>query len=576
MSFKYEINGQTVEFDKEPTEADIDEVASSSTNGEISTEAPSLFTPANLPEQNISTPSSSQTSPLNIAERFKYSFGNQQGRRNYLEKRFPDRKISELKSGKLAVDGIPIDPEGFGLADLPGDIVDVSDELVRLSGQMIGALKGSVIAPVAGTIAGGALGRATGQIAVETIGRAFNMQQEEVGQVVKDIALEGAFGGVGEGFGIALKGVSPPAVKFLRNFSKNLTRLGRKTEQTLLNFTGGMQQRNIERLQIRGASNILTKENLSDDALLKVGEQIQSAASSARARLGQAVESGKGIIRNIDTPNIDVSDLKTQFATNLQKAGLLDRNFKPMLPELGKLDEGQKELVKIFDVLKKHTKISPAKALQWRTELDRIIKFSEVGKISITDFENSIAQGLRSGLKNKLISVSDEFAKANENFANFAKIEEMLKGKLDLQRVESFLKNVFTGPQVFEDTLLKLNQFSSPEKTFIPKLRDIVAARDFASTTFRGIRTGIFSGIAGQMFGGTQAILPSLGVGIALSTPRVSGNIIASRQLLNRLISRGTDKTGKEITNISPKLLSSLLSKARSAPITNVNNAGLE
>ena len=183
MPFKYEINGQVIEFDREPTEADIDEVASQIQQPQQQT--PDIFTSAQLPEQQLTQPQ--MQSPLNLFERFKYSFGNEAGRKEYLQARFPDRQISKLKSGKFAVDGIPIDPEGFNFSDLVGDIVDVSDELVRIGGHIIGAAKGTAIAPGAGTIVGGGLGRAGGQAAVETIGRAFGMQQEEIGQVAKDI-----------------------------------------------------------------------------------------------------------------------------------------------------------------------------------------------------------------------------------------------------------------------------------------------------------------------------------------------------------------------------------------------------
>jgi len=281
--------------------------------------------------------------------------------------------------------------------------------------------------------------------------------------------------------------------------------------------------------------------------------------------LGKAVETGKGVIRNIHKSSIDITDIRNNYGAELQRVGLLDKAFKPIAPQIGKLDAGQKQMVSIFNLLKRNKNISPAKALQWRTELDRIIKFNQAGKITITDAENVVAQGLRRGLKNKLVEVSDDFAKANQDFAAFAQMEEMLKGKLDLQRTEGFLKNIFTGPQVFEDNLIKLNRLVGADKTFLPQLRNVVAARDFASTTFRGIRTGILSGLLGSfgfVSGGPLGAIPAAAAGAVLSTPRLAGKSIASRQALVSLFGRTVEKGFEKGAQLTPRMLAILISKA--------------
>jgi len=244
-----------------------------------------------------------------------------------------------------------------------------------------------------------------------------------------------------------------------------------------------------------------------------------------------------------------------------------------MKPEVGKLGAGQKMLLNIWKKLRTKQKISPNQALRWRTELDRLIKFNDKGVIAITNAENTLAQAMRSELKNKLIQVSPEFAKANASYANFIQLEDMLGGKIDdITKAENFLKKIFTGPQVFEDALIDLNNKVAPADRFMSKLKDVVAARDFASQTFRGIRTGIFSGLPGQMFGGGNAILPGAALGIALSTPKVAGKVIGTRQLLNRLVGRANIKGIQHAPAITSRILSSLISRAMTDVKKNKNN----
>src|SRR3990167_9745995 len=110
-------------------------------------------------------------------ERTKYSFGDEQGRKGYLEEKYPNRNIRQLPNGKFSVNGVPVDPEGFDL----GDIADVTDEIVRLGFQLKGASEGAAAGVAAGSpgalfgmipmgtagaIGGSAAGRASGQAAV--------------------------------------------------------------------------------------------------------------------------------------------------------------------------------------------------------------------------------------------------------------------------------------------------------------------------------------------------------------------------------------------------------------------------
>jgi len=560
MAFKYEINGQIIEFDKEPTEADIDDAVA-----QLGGQQQTGLTTAQFPE----APQTGRDLGLSFLQkaglRGRLAFGDDpEFVQNFLQQKFPDREVTKLEGRKFALDGVPIDPGDFSVPEMILDVVDISDELIRLGGQIGGGALGTAGGP-AGIIGGGAIGRAGAQGVVEVAGRALGVQGgEELAQVAKDIAREGAIGGIGEALGLGLRAVSKPTGKFLRKFWHGIAKKGKSAEQIVINFTSGAERESIKHLQLRGAK-VLTDANLSDDALLRVGQKIQKAAIKARNKLGEAVRTGKGVVKNIHDKSIDITDLADDFGRKLQEVGLLDRNFRAIAPEIGRLDKGQSQLVGIFELLRSKNKISPARALGWREQLDRLIKFNDAGKITLTGGEDFIAKSLREQLKQKLIGISDDFARANSDFDAFGQIADLLKGKLDDKTVENFLKSTFSGQHIFEEGLKRLNRVVSIEDTFMPKLRDVLAARSFAKTTFSGIRTGIFSGLLGSLgfgaAGGFGGVLPAVGAGIILSTPRLAGKAILRRQATARLLQSLLQKGAQRAQPIIPKVTSSLLNR---------------
>ena len=578
MPFTYEINGQDVEFDREPTEADIDEAASQL--GGQQQQQQTGFTQVPIEQPQPQPQGDLGLSFLGKAAlRGKLAFGDDPAQvQSFLQQRFPDREIKQIQGRKFSVDGIPIDPGEFSIPEMALDVIDISDEIVRLGSQIFGAAKGAVIGlpggpggAAAGAIIGGGVARAGGQAAVEAIGRGFGVQGAEgVGEIAKEIAIEGAIGATGEALGLGLRAISRPMGRFLRNFWNKIAQKGRVGEQMLVNFTSGAERESIARLQRVGV-RVLNDENLADDALLRVGQKIQRAATATRDKLRIAVRTGKGIIKDKTKASIDLTDLKVEgqsvnviddFAKKLQDVGLLNRNFKPLAPDIGKLDTGQKQLQAIYKLLRNKKKISPAKALKWREELDRVLKFNQTGKITLTGGEDAIAKGLRFQLKHALINVSDDFAKANKNLTEFSEIADILKGKLDVKTVENFLKSTFSGQHIFEESLKKLEKVVGPTGKFLTKLEDVLAARSFAKTTFSGIRTGIFSGLLGGLGlvgGGPGGALVAVGTGITLSTPRIAGQAILRRQLIAKTLQSLLQRASLRAQQVIPKASSSLM-----------------
>lgn len=241
----YEINGQRVAFDNEPTEADIDEAAS-----QLSQQSNSQqygFTKAQLPKVDSVT---SDKSPLTILERLKFSFANDAGREQSLRQKY--RFVERLPNGKFAVgnnrnDIKPIDPEGI-FNDVIGDFADIVGELPVIAGQIagtaIGAGSGLFTAgttSVPGAMVGAGLGAAGGTGIKRIMGQLLGVDTAE--KVVGDMALSGMFGAVGEGLGatvgIAKRGLTNKArvlldksIKSSANPSKSLVALSKLFRMT--------------------------------------------------------------------------------------------------------------------------------------------------------------------------------------------------------------------------------------------------------------------------------------------------------------------------------------------------------
>jgi hypothetical protein len=508
--------------------------------------------------------------PLSFLERGKFAFGETKGRKQFLERKFPSELIEQLPTGKFTVSGIPVDPEGFDI----GDIADVADEIVRLGFQIkgatlggaVGAFKGAALGTPSGpagqaagaaslgtlgVITGGGAGRALGQGFVTGLGKEFGVRDDEIIDVAKDIAKEGAIGVAGEAGGQLLTKASAPTAKFLSGFFNKVKRkFNDPSLQNFFNFTAGIEKNSIARVQQKGTKNILTRENMSEEAVLNVANKIQNGVKKARSIRGQEVAKAKTALKNSNA-RIEIVTSKKRFNAELRKADILDDAFQVKDPLIRGTDTARDKLLSVKETLDgfKGKAISAKEALRLKSELDDIIKFGREGKITIGTNENRILTQLRNQLDSNIKIKSPALAQADEAFAELARTEDILKNQLSLPTGETFLKKVLSdkSPAFSRQKLIELNSLLFKKDKFIEKLRDVVAARDFASGTFRGIRSGIFGGALGSLglFGGPGLGVAGLGTGIAVSTPRAVGGIIGAQQTVGQLIKSGLGTTAR-------------------------------
>jgi hypothetical protein len=506
----------------------------------------------------------STKSPLSFLERGKFSFGNEPGRKAFLENKFPSEDIGVLPTGKFTVSGVPVDPEGFDV----GDIADVADEIVRLGFQIKGASIGASAGAAQGTITGapsgpagmaagaaslgaiglitgGAAGRATGQGFVSQIGKEFGVREEEFIDVAKDIVKQGAFGAAGEAGGQLVGNVTKSTGKFLSSFfDKVKKKFSDPTVQNLFNFTAGVEKNSVARLQQRGAKEILTRENMSEESILNIAQKIQNGVKKARKARGIEVQKAKDELSK-SGQRIEIINPKRRFNAELRRAEILDDKFQVKDPLIRTTDTGRDRLLNVKETLDSFNgkTINAKEAIRFKGELDDIIKFSQEGKIVVGTNEQRILQNLRGVLDKNIKIKSKRLQAADDSFSELAKTQDLLKTQLNLPSAEGFLKKVLNdkSPAFTRQKLSELDGMLFKKDKFLEQLKDVIAARDFSSGTMRGIRSGIFGSAfrnigsltgAGALSGGPVGALAGFGTGVAVSTPRTVGNLIKAQQSL--------------------------------------------
>ena len=348
--------------------------------------------------------------------------------------------------------------------------------------------------------------------------------------------------------------------------SKPLQKLGAKIKkapkqpfQDLTTATSGVSQEAIQHAQEKGFKNFFTKTNRGEKAINKVGNDINELYHASRKRIGtqlgnvkKALVSGeKGKLVKIDNA---VKTLKQNFSdigVVLDDTGKVVTEFGILSPE-----------TKIRNTFKKISNLSKDNAgnlkdVSFREsfailrDLDNIIpavKLSTPEGAFLAQFRKSLSDSIRSNITNK--KLSSEFVKLNDKFGKLSNIGNNLKesgifkldkGNLKFNRIAGqnklakFFKEVDAGELPFRTDIEDLSKFFKEEgiSDFLPKLKNIAAAREFSDRTFKGIRTGIISGALG---GGGLAAAGPLGAlggaaaGVGMSTPRALAFMMSAGQ----------------------------------------------
>jgi hypothetical protein len=140
-----------------------------------------------------------KTSALNVGDRFRYGFADDWGKRQILMQAgyHPDN-IKTLPNGEYGVrteKGIKaVDPKGFQMSDIGGDIAESVGKIIPTAGTILGA-------KVSGGLAAG-IGAAGGELARQTIGESMGVRKEGISLGdLGEIAAEGVISGLTVGAG---------------------------------------------------------------------------------------------------------------------------------------------------------------------------------------------------------------------------------------------------------------------------------------------------------------------------------------------------------------------------------------
>jgi len=117
-------------------------------------------------------------------------------------------QIVQLKNGELGVktpQGIkPVDPKGFQLGDLAGDIAESLGAIPVIGGHMAGASVGGLLGP-AGSIAGAGVGAGLGEYSRQKVGELLGVREKGISNDdMREILTTGAFSTAGQGMAMGI------------------------------------------------------------------------------------------------------------------------------------------------------------------------------------------------------------------------------------------------------------------------------------------------------------------------------------------------------------------------------------
>ena len=241
MPFTYEVNGQEVDFDKEPTEQDIDEAAQQL---------------GGLPTQ------ATKEQYLGAGERLSGGFRTTENLQQVREQQRAERGVAPET---------PLEPTGFNLEnlkDLPLDILDAIGPAFPAIGQIGGGLLGglattpTVAGIPQGVIAGGIAGAGVGEAARQAIGQMLGFEQGSVGERLGKIGIEAGVGALGEGAAVGANALIRATKAGIIKASKRLIVKGGLQKAATI---WGQITRNMDPQEIHRAIKLIES---GDDAIL--------------------------------------------------------------------------------------------------------------------------------------------------------------------------------------------------------------------------------------------------------------------------------------------------------------------
>lgn len=560
MAFQYEVNGQIVEFEKEPSEQDIDEAASMlggskqatqesmQTQGGVGVGGPSLTLSPIEEFRDISR----NRSPINTLERVAFAFGDDGGREKFLRDRFnivertPDGKfIAGNDEASLA----PIDPEGM-FNDVLGDVADLSNYIAPIAGQIMGASAGSAMGP-AGTVVGGGLGAGAGEAVNKVIGKSLGVSEQTASEQATDIVISSVFGSLGEGIGMGLKAAAPVMAKNFFGMIKNLQKqsphmaeaMNNVTAKTL-RFLSNVDEGATKTVLKYGPDEVFNPVNENPQSIIQISKSVIDDIQTHRNDLG--VKLGKSIQNigpNISKPILNIGKEVSTLLDDMVDKGVLkpdltlNKNFisesgtdvavmKQILGQLGVKPSKSGASIQFKNL------ISPKEAINFKRQLSSRFE-------SLSPDTARILRNFRTGISSHLDDFANktgnqDFISANKAFSDFAQAMDTLQGdgfNFDKQiSVANFINGYFKKNPVAIKALEVVDK-----QTPLPIMENIekfAAAQLFKNANPNFLRFGMIAPLLGfQSSSGIQDKTGWIATGLLLGTP--AGNKVLMKAGFN-------------------------------------------
>lgn len=300
----------------------------------------------------------------------------------------------------------------------------------------------------------------------------------------------------------------------------------------------------------------MTPEERSQ-AVVGVGKQAQEMLATVKQRASDEYKAVTNqIIQDVGDPNLDVNQILTSFKEKLTNSGLL--KTPPLknpvadvrLPEryatasLGKEDlgqrvreiapkitEGKQDLLKVYEQLNQikelnNGKIPASALLDFRQSLDDLIHFQKGPVPKISSSGQQVLKSLRNDITQQLHSVDPRVAQRDLAYSAKKELYDNLQGKLQPDKVESTLNNIFGKNKEWQKLLFKEleSQPNSPE--ILNTLLNLRAGEKLSPLLPRGNNT-----VGAGLTGGLAAYLmsnPVAGVSASAFSPRIIGYLTRS------------------------------------------------
>lgn len=426
-------------------------------------------------------------SPISVGERAKLSFGNSEGNKNYLSRKFGKENVAEIIPNKFAIKKdekwYAIDPVKKSVKDIPGDIADIVGDIPEIVGFGIvgglGALGGSPAGPAgmaAGSVAGAGVGSALGVGIKQTIGSKLGTYEASLKERLKEQATAGAYGaGTQAVFGML--------GKIAKTFGKALLETPR--------IVSGISDETLKRTIEKDISNILSPEKVNPGFLAQVSERVQLGLKDLHQRLNmQWKKVVDDTLKKNPRIQINFANAVQNFQNNMVDAGLITPKGKITLRT--KLDPAaRKKLENFFTYINQTVRKKPTMSFQNAMRLkDDIWRLSE----QLDPSEARIAKKLYKDISSQMGETIPGLKPINKKLSEFFSIEDYLKPKMGMTRtaqglerlditiepvsqLKNFLKKGATERRVLEE----LEKRVAPQYKFIDDFLDGVAAQEWTA-----------------------------------------------------------------------------------------------